>query len=277
MKKLLANYVARTAGHLYQPLPGLVSWCVLLLQVMLPLFCYCQLDNFAWGTRGIDATETNGQECKDLVAKKPYEVGYNRKHNLARTAFTCNASVSITCIASRLYCMLLLHCYAAMLLLHSGYASRCHRTQQKHHCNCPCHPLSTQQQHCCYSIALLCKSVGYTFVSAKLMATAGGLQVHETAHKQAQRLCNQVHGASSLPDSQHGHWVRDCHHHNLVLVGLHDDGYSAVPAGSPHHHFWAVPHSVATVLTPPQTPEEDAGCQNCSACSHGRTTRQEQQ
>lgn len=42
---------------------------------MLPLFCYCQLDNFAWGTRGIDASETTGQDCKDAVEKKPYEVG----------------------------------------------------------------------------------------------------------------------------------------------------------------------------------------------------------
>lgn len=42
---------------------------------MLPLFCYCQLDNFAWGTRGIDASETTGQDCKDVVEKKPYEVG----------------------------------------------------------------------------------------------------------------------------------------------------------------------------------------------------------
>ena len=41
---------------------------------MLPLFCYCQLDNFAWGTRGIDASEANGEGSKDLVEKKPYEV-----------------------------------------------------------------------------------------------------------------------------------------------------------------------------------------------------------
>lgn len=109
------------------------------------------------------------------------------------------------------------------------------------------------------------------------MASAGGLQVHETPHKQAQRLCNQVYGASSLPDSQHGHWLCDCYHDNLVLVGLHDDGYSPVPAGSPHHHFRAVSHSAATVLMPPQTPEEDKGCQSCSACSHGCTTKQELQ
>ena len=63
------------ASHVCKPLTSLLSWCVLLLQVMLPLFCYCQLDNFAWGTRGIDATETNGQDCKNLVEKKPYEVG----------------------------------------------------------------------------------------------------------------------------------------------------------------------------------------------------------
>ena len=43
-------------------------------QVMLPLFCYCQLDNFAWGTRGIDAFEANGEERKDLPDKKSYEV-----------------------------------------------------------------------------------------------------------------------------------------------------------------------------------------------------------
>ena len=41
---------------------------------MLPLFCYCQLDNFAWGTRGIDASEANGEGNKGVVEKKPYEV-----------------------------------------------------------------------------------------------------------------------------------------------------------------------------------------------------------
>lgn len=46
-----------------------------MLQVMLPLFCYCQLDNFAWGTRGIDAAEASEKNCKDVTEKKPYEVG----------------------------------------------------------------------------------------------------------------------------------------------------------------------------------------------------------
>ncbi len=46
----------------------------LLLQVLLPLFCYCQLDNFAWGTRGIDATETAGEGIKQIAEKKAYEV-----------------------------------------------------------------------------------------------------------------------------------------------------------------------------------------------------------
>ena len=46
----------------------------LLLQVLLPLFCYCQLDNFAWGTRGIDATETVGEGTKEIAEKKAYEV-----------------------------------------------------------------------------------------------------------------------------------------------------------------------------------------------------------
>ena len=42
---------------------------------MLPLFCYCQLDNFAWGTRGIDASEGNeGESSGTTVAKKSYEV-----------------------------------------------------------------------------------------------------------------------------------------------------------------------------------------------------------
>ena len=46
----------------------------LLLQVLLPLFSYCQLDNFAWGTRGIDATEAAGEGTKEIAEKKAYEV-----------------------------------------------------------------------------------------------------------------------------------------------------------------------------------------------------------
>ncbi len=46
----------------------------LFLQVLLPLFCYCQLDNFAWGTRGIDATETAGEGTTEIAEKKAYEV-----------------------------------------------------------------------------------------------------------------------------------------------------------------------------------------------------------
>lgn len=111
----------------------------------------------------------------------------------------------------------------------------------------------------------------------KLMATAGGVQMLEAPHKQAQRLCNQVHCASSLPHRQHGHWVRHCHHHHLVLVGLHDDGNPAVPSGGAHHHFWAVPRGPASVLSPPQTPEAEEGCQSCNTCSHGCTKRQELQ
>ncbi|KAL3132639.1 hypothetical protein ABBQ32_009164 [Trebouxia sp. C0010 RCD-2024] len=64
-------------------------------QVMLPLFCYCQLDNFAWGTRGIDASEGSSQDCKDLVEKKPYEVGYKcmRPRTNKRSAFTTKCIV----------------------------------------------------------------------------------------------------------------------------------------------------------------------------------------
>ncbi|DBA93648.1 TPA: hypothetical protein ACH3X3_013723 [Trebouxia sp. C0006] len=58
------------------------SMCTFVLfgldQVLLPLFCYCQLDNFAWGTRGIDATETVGEGTKEIAEKKAYEVGYKR-------------------------------------------------------------------------------------------------------------------------------------------------------------------------------------------------------
>ena len=115
----------------------------------------------------------------------------------------------------------------------------------------------------------------------QLMATAGWVQMLEAPHQQAQRLCDQVHRASSLPYRQHGHRVRDCHHHNLVLVGLHDDGDPAVPLGGAHHHFRAVPHSPSSVLSPPQTPEAEEGCQSCNPCSHwvqhGGTTRQELQ
>ncbi|KAL0032270.1 hypothetical protein WJX79_001899 [Trebouxia sp. C0005] len=42
-------------------------------QVLLPLFSYCQLDNFAWGTRGIDATEAAGEGTKEIAEKKAYE------------------------------------------------------------------------------------------------------------------------------------------------------------------------------------------------------------
>lgn len=78
-----------------------------MLQVMLPLFCYCQLDNFAWGTRGIDASEASGQNCKDLVEKKPYEVA------LAMLVLSC------------LFAMLVLPCCSAMLVLPCLFCHAC--------------------------------------------------------------------------------------------------------------------------------------------------------
>ncbi len=44
------------------------------MQVLLPLFCYCQLDNFAWGTRGIDAAGAAGEGTQEVAEKKAYEV-----------------------------------------------------------------------------------------------------------------------------------------------------------------------------------------------------------
>ena len=257
---------------------------MLLLQVMLPLFCYCQLDNFAWGTRGIDATETNGQDCKDLVAKKPYEVGCAPaqqpcihspyKHHCSGQHLHCSMA-KLHAASSPLYCYVYnrctpCRCHTACVLPSQDTA----RASLQLPLSSPFY-IATALLLCSSNAAQTCWCWPcYTFVSTKLMATAGGLQVHETPHKQAQRLCNKVHGAGSLPHSQYGHWVCHCHHHNLVLVGLHDDGHPPVPAGSPHHHFWAVPYSLATVLTPPQTPEEAESCQSCSACRDGCTTRQ---
>ena len=69
--------------------------CVVMLQVMLPLFCYCQLDNFAWGTRGIDTSVSNGQDCKDLVEKKPYEVRFALAQNRQKSCFVQLCSHSL--------------------------------------------------------------------------------------------------------------------------------------------------------------------------------------
>lgn len=76
------------------------------LQVLLPLFCYCQLDNFAWGTRGIDATETAGEGINEIAEKKAYEVPPGLS---ATTAHSCLLLPWIVCaVHSLCYCILLL-------------------------------------------------------------------------------------------------------------------------------------------------------------------------
>lgn len=227
----------------------------LLLQVLLPLFCYCQLDNFAWGTRGIDATETAGEGTKEIAEKKAYEV---------RLTF-CQDCLLISAFALDCLCVQFIVC---VLLCFAPLLVQCWLTP-------------AQSIVAFIKAVYLHTSLAASNVRDPLCLTpsrsccAGRLQAHEAPHQQAQRLCHQVHGACSLPHSQHGHWLLHCCHHNVVLVGVHDDGHLAVPTGRPYHHLWPVPRGFGPVLpspSPSATRQGRQGCSGAEGCSSCKTS-----
>ena len=85
------------------------------------MFCYCQLDNFAWGTRGIDATETAGEGTKEIAEKKAYEVRLTFCQDcLLMSAFALDC-LSVQFIACVLLCFapLLVQCQLTACCQHS--------------------------------------------------------------------------------------------------------------------------------------------------------------
>jgi len=213
------------------------------------------LDNFAWGTRGIDASETAGEGTREIAEKKAYEV---------RLTF-CQDCLLISAFALDFLCVQFIVC---VLLCFAPLLVQCWLTA------CCQHSLSllSSKQSICLSASNVRDPLCFTPSST---CGAGRLQAYEAPHQQAQRLCHQVHGACSLPHSQHGHWLLYCCHHNVVLVGVHDDGHLAVPTGRPYHNLRPVPRRFGPVLPSPPpsaTRQGRQGCSRAEGCSSCKTS-----